>query len=119
DIYLEWSARLELCSLRIASTNHQISLPLLKDLPNKVQQQGNVRSNTYSRDNGDHNVNQKPMKQEKGFPRSQYDKKNRPKFTCYSCGEEGHVKKFCPKLVKTNSDQDSRRKANVLRIFVD
>ncbi|GBN97382.1 hypothetical protein AVEN_27146-1 [Araneus ventricosus] len=76
----------------------------------KVQQQGNVRSNTYSRDNGDHNVNQKPMKQEKGFPRSQYDKKIRPKFTCYSYGGEGHVKKFCPKLVKTNSDQDSRRR---------
>ncbi|GBN28622.1 hypothetical protein AVEN_191324-1 [Araneus ventricosus] len=85
----------------------------------KVQQQGNVRSNTYSRDNGDHNVNQKPMKQEKGFPRSQYDRKDRPKFTCYSCGGEGHVKKFCPKLVKTNSDQDSRRKANVLRTVVD
>ncbi|GBM92508.1 Retrovirus-related Pol polyprotein from transposon opus [Araneus ventricosus] len=84
----------------------------------KVQQQGNVRSNTYSRDNGDHNVNQKPMKQEKGFPRSQYDRKDRPKFTCYSCGGEGHVKKFCPKLVKTNSDQDSRRKANVLRTVV-
>ncbi|GBN33296.1 Pro-Pol polyprotein, partial [Araneus ventricosus] len=85
----------------------------------KVQQQGNVRSNTYSRDNGDHNVNQKPMKQEKGFPRSQYDRKDRQKFTCYSCGGEGHVKKFCPKLVKTNSDQDSRRKANVLRTVVD
>ncbi|GBN50140.1 hypothetical protein AVEN_264518-1, partial [Araneus ventricosus] len=59
----------------------------------KVQQQGNVRSNIYSRDNGDHNVNQKPMKQEKGFPRSQYDRKNHSKFTCYSCGGEGHVKK--------------------------
>ncbi|GBM25387.1 Pro-Pol polyprotein [Araneus ventricosus] len=85
----------------------------------KVQQQGNVRCNTYSRDNGDHNVNQKPMKQEKGFPRSQYNRKYRQKFTCYSCGGEGHVKKFCPKLVKTNSDQDSRRKANVLRTVVD
>ncbi|GBN06160.1 hypothetical protein AVEN_99239-1 [Araneus ventricosus] len=58
------------------------------------------------------------MKQEKGFPRSHYDRKNRPEFTCYSCGGEGHVKKFCPKLVKTNSDQDSRRKAHVLRTVV-
>ncbi|GBN28326.1 hypothetical protein AVEN_270351-1 [Araneus ventricosus] len=85
----------------------------------KVQQQGNVRSNTYSRDKGDHKVNLKSMRQEKVFPRSQYDRKNRPKFTCYSCGGEGHSKKCCPKLVKTNSDQDSIRKANVLRTVVD
>ncbi|GBN61457.1 Pro-Pol polyprotein [Araneus ventricosus] len=89
------------------------------NLNSKVQQQGNIRSNTYCRDNGDHNVNQKTMKQEKGFPRCQYDRKNRPKFTCYSCGGEEHVKKVCPKLVKTDSDQDSRRKANVLRAVVD
>ncbi|XP_055943546.1 uncharacterized protein K02A2.6-like [Argiope bruennichi] len=59
------------------------------------------------------------MKQDKGFTRNRYEPKNRPKFTCYFCGVDGHVKKFCPKLLKTNSDQDSRRKANVHRTVVD
>ncbi|XP_055932968.1 uncharacterized protein LOC129962990 [Argiope bruennichi] len=59
------------------------------------------------------------MKQDKGFTRNRYEPKNRPMFTCYFCGVDGHVKKFCPKLLKTNSDQDSRRKANVHRTVVD
>ncbi|KAF8783379.1 NTF2-related export protein 1 like protein [Argiope bruennichi] len=85
----------------------------------KAHQQVNVRNNAFSRDNRDYNNSPKQMKQDKGFTRNRYEPKNRPKFTCYFCGVDGHVKKFCPKLLKTNSDQDSRRKANVHRTVVD
>ncbi|XP_055928211.1 uncharacterized protein LOC129959414 [Argiope bruennichi] len=85
----------------------------------KAHQQVNVRNNAFSRDNRDYNNSPKQMKQDKGFTRNRYEPKNRPKFTCYFCGVDGHVKKFCPKLLKTNSYQDSRRKANVRRTVVD
>ncbi|KAF8763832.1 hypothetical protein HNY73_021967 [Argiope bruennichi] len=85
----------------------------------KAHPQVNVRNNAFSRDNRDYNNSPKQMKQDKGFTRNRYEPKNRPKFTCYFCGVDGHVKKFCPKLLKTNSDQDSRRKANVHRTVVD
>ncbi|XP_055931869.1 uncharacterized protein LOC129962156 [Argiope bruennichi] len=85
----------------------------------KGHQQVNVRNNAFSRDNRDYNNSPKQMKQDKGFTRNRCEPKNPPKFTCYFCGVDGHVKKFCPKLLKTNSDQDSRRKANVHKTVVD
>ncbi|KAF8763210.1 hypothetical protein HNY73_021414 [Argiope bruennichi] len=55
------------------------------------------------------------MKQGNCLTRNQYESETRPKFTYFFYGVNGHVKKFCPKLLKTNSDQDSRRKENVHR----
>ncbi|KAF8774826.1 hypothetical protein HNY73_017339 [Argiope bruennichi] len=79
----------------------------------------NVTSSYTGRDNRDCNGNPKQTKQDKGLTRNKYEPKTRPKLTCYFCGADGHVKKFCPKLSKTNSDKDSRRKANVHRTVVD
>ncbi|KAF8795192.1 hypothetical protein HNY73_003069 [Argiope bruennichi] len=85
----------------------------------KSKSQDSSTSNAFSRDNRDYNGILKQTKQDKGLTRNEYEPKSRSKFTYYFCGVDGHVKKFCLEFLNTNSDQDSRRKANVHRTVVD
>lgn len=43
----------------------------------------------------------------------------RPRFSCYSCGKDGHTKKYCPELSRAKADQDVKRKAQVNNTTVE
>ncbi|KFM63707.1 hypothetical protein X975_04691, partial [Stegodyphus mimosarum] len=53
------------------------------------------------------------------FNSQQEVSKIRPKYVCYFCGMDGHVKKFCPRLSKNKTEQDVKKKFNVNRAAVE